>query len=216
MLGYLEWSKHHMTVFAIGIDHSKTVASWQPLFEEMGIDADLLHQATKHIATKQRPRYVDGHYFAIRDFCLSVLAVEAKRARQDDQYGTCVVCGNSGWVAVPRLDAIVDGIWRPTRSKAGSVGYQEYVVTCSCKIGRRVFDSHRHSKRDMPMTLETYQMNNPAWKEHQAQRAALKREEAIIRGRIKDRNDPYSKVVNRLIENSQEAGVSGETQEAPV
>jgi hypothetical protein len=167
MTGYEAWGESYSGIFGLtNPGDLLMVAAWEDVFDYAGYTLSELEAAKKSLATHggviKREEHLDAIQRWIREQRQEALAREQKAEERYDR-GTCIHCGNTGWVIVPHPKQIRDGQW---------LGTATATVTCSCWMGQRIDKTYRGPREEkpkdmrdlpLPMTLAFYQEHNPGW-----------------------------------------------------
>jgi hypothetical protein len=166
------WKTRYAPPFGMVSDVDEVMFdSWFDIFVHAGYTIAELDEArlALHLAPpKNRWEHLESIHRTVTQ-----LRKDAERKRRAEiapdgsEVGTCVDCGDTGWVTVPHPIHVTGGEW---------VGHGQYsyrptaAVVCRCYRGRRVMDGYdglQPKDRDRiarPMTLEQYQRSAPGWR----------------------------------------------------
>jgi hypothetical protein len=166
--GFVDWADDYCRVFGLGSDaEMRSVLALERVFELAGFTAAELKAATEWLSVHSPKLPLTDHRVAIRD---CVLQLRAKRNQQlidqaERSGQTCSLCGGSGFVTVPHLRSLTDGVW----DGGGTFGRRyTQAVSCTCGIGERKRESTTTELKDgrKPPTilgLSNYERTNPHW-----------------------------------------------------
>lgn len=192
-----QWASQHTSLFRFVKQEDRAmVRMWLPIFVSHGYTLAELIYATE-VMTRNPPKYPSDHLKCIRGI---IGAFRKKLSDEEqsawdaiDQFETCKDCQNTGWASVPHLRFVSSGSWD---CYPGAFYKPTQVVTCSCKMGRRIDATHIGKPR--PMALEQYEERNPDWR-HQA---SIYKEAVVAEGNVArlaaSRNYSPSQMVEEL------------------
>lgn len=165
------WAINHATIFGLSEDAEiSAIMAWR---EALGATDEELADATRYLSQNLEaltvpkdmpyPGKMTVHLMALRKRILWERAkrYEVEKPTWEDKYGTCARCSSSGFVIVPHLKFVKDGVWIPQIGGAGEEIFHTFAVQCHCALGNWARD---HTKQKS-MTLESYQASNPGWAE---------------------------------------------------
>jgi hypothetical protein len=208
MTGFSQWANDYCRTFGITAPAEKeTVQGWERLFELQFYDVNDLRGALGIMAVDQgfltalATRYAGKmvmHFDALSRRLRELRAIRDADARREHEqdYDTCTLCGNSGWVEVPHPADVRLGQWFPRGYTASESTYYTAVVYCRCWNGQRVERKYadpgttepvrgkptiRSSRIPATLTLERYEAKNPHWPEQMAARAEARLAEHVQR-----------------------------------
>src|SRR5262249_33508165 len=125
MKGFAAWAERHSRTFGLTDSEKPTLQSWEPLFETVGATSEDLQEATSYLAVNQQcftnseTRFLGKlpmHLALLQCRIREQRAIQEKKSlSESSMMGTCLTCGNTGRVIVPRLQSVKDGQWRPQR-----------------------------------------------------------------------------------------------------
>lgn len=175
---YESWVDAHCRSFAIAQpEWIAAFLSWEQAIVGLGATESELREATQRcLADRPKPQFPVEHLDAVQRHVGAQKTVARRRLAErqlDDGAGTCIYCGNSGWVAVPHPRFVLDGEWKPSRyhETTGLPIFVTSAVTCMCPRGRQTHETTLSAQTDrgrpLPVALEAYARNvNAAWREH--------------------------------------------------
>lgn len=144
---------------------------WRREFQAMGFTTDELHSATDYISREARGVTRWDHLQAIRDYIRRQRRVNIAKPRENaDTFGTCDLCGNTGWAGgLPHLSQLdpSSGEWLPLVDGRPVI---TMAAVCTCICGRWQLDAWEERDADYkkkyrkPMTLVEYTTRNSQWK----------------------------------------------------
>jgi ribosomal protein S27AE len=182
-----QWVNQHATSFGM-VEHQRNMLrSWREAFEAERYTLEELTSASKALLGIEN-LYPGNHAAAIGREIKNIRAIKYRQEsdKLDQDRGQCVNCGGSGMIIVPLIrPGIAPDEWRPLQIARGGATYYTMAVRCSCAKGRFMADHIRQPEK-VPMSIETYERHNPAWREQMAQRqeALLKRAQSRQTPRI--------------------------------
>jgi hypothetical protein len=177
-----QWAGYHCQLFGLtGEGQLAMVLSWESAFHLAGFTVADLAEASGHLAAFAAPKGQWEHLPAIQRRVNEqrLAAAESQRARlQDDDFGSCVWCGNSAFVVVPHLRFLSSGTpreWMPP--------FATQAVLCHCALARKVglclaqrAAADPKQAKNISLTLEQYEPLNPDWRKQLDAREAARRE----------------------------------------
>jgi hypothetical protein len=183
---YEQWWNHHATLFALGSAQDAALANaWEPMLRDYSLQE--LTEASNSLARMEPVPFRTQHLALLRrKITEAKLAFQEAQDRANEIQGViCPLCENTGWVSVPHLKYVINGVWQPLGNY-----YPAYNVLCSCAKGESLLNKQRIYREDkadliaackrkdpMSMSLDNYLQKNPFWREQVAERKALEKHE---------------------------------------
>jgi len=159
------WSAKHQLTF--GLNSEKDFAmidAWREAFERRGYTAAELTDATVWMAGNEPPVWRSEHLARIHKRIewarLAAYRKEQEATTAEAEFDRCRLCGSTGFVVVPHLKFVRDGIWAPP--------FYTYAVACHCRKGLRVYERLTQASVDNErcrpiVSIGDYEMANPYW-----------------------------------------------------
>jgi hypothetical protein len=159
------WVEYHAVLFGLdGEGETRTLLAWRETFAAQGFTAEELRAASLHLA-RDPPRYREEHLRRLQEVIHGRRAAVRRSAdllrEAEESEWVCPHCHACGWASVPHPRFLVEGEWRAD----GGGRLHTVAVLCSCNRGRR--EAELHAKAG-PLTLATYELRNPLWREQVA------------------------------------------------
>jgi hypothetical protein len=153
-----EWAENFALIFGLATDKDmQMLALWEELFRPY--TQDEMDAATRRVAQSGERLYKKADMLAALQQALNSQRIEndLRRRRPSEGRTLCGICGDSGYVVVPNLRAVDEGVW--THQTAGGFPCHTTAVLCGCGLGK-----HRAGTGASQMTLAEYEANNPEWR----------------------------------------------------
>ncbi len=154
---YATWAQRHGRLFGFTEADIATLMNW---FEILACyNPEYLDEASNRLARQEYPSFARDHLKAILPILRELegrrLQEQARVTRTDDR-GTCVKCGETGWICdLPNLRDLSGQEWR---------GRYTMAVCCPCQKGMAIITGWKDEKgRPRPITWEQYEAANPLW-----------------------------------------------------
>lgn len=187
---YEQWWTHHATLFALTGQQDVAMANaWSPMLIDYSLSE--LKEASNRIARMSPLPFRTQHLGLLRrSITEAKLAAQQTQDRaNEDKVEICPLCSNSGWVSVPHLKYVIDGVWHPNGNY-----YPVFNVLCQCSKGQSLLNKqrlYRESAKDlidtgkrkdpMSMSLEAYRQKNPWWEFQVKNRKDLEHHERLAK-----------------------------------
>lgn len=169
---YLDWVKNYLVANgANDATNQQMLLSWHVAFIALRATPQEMARATMDVlALTDRPIRMADHFAAIRATIVSNRSDAKNREIANysaEDRGACVLCGNTGSVAVPHPAKCDAERWQPVFTTAKTEFYPTAGVVCRCEAGRRIVACQMNNEgRPKQMTLDYYeQYVNGNWKE---------------------------------------------------
>lgn len=165
MTGFAEWAARHASIFGLTFHEDTAMfAAWEGVFEACGYSVEELQAATSEIAASTSPPSNRAQHLAeinriIRTKRRNLGQANEDLSRVEEGQDACETCRGCGFVIVPHLKCVVDGVWQSP--------FWTGAVTCFCVIGQRREHSNRQrldEGKSAPGSLTFYESRNPNWR----------------------------------------------------
>lgn len=173
---YDNWAVDHSVAFGFGVDQTKTVMAWGPVFAALFSEAELRSATSRMMAMEDAPKFASDHRAAV---IRSIQAARTNAGRKANTSslvsGACRDCGGCGIIVVPHPGTTDD---YPPRIKpvlpmprADPTGLTRTMGVCCvmCEAGGRTRAASEHHGRPLA-TISEYEHQYPNWREVQAER----------------------------------------------
>lgn len=187
---FVAWASRHAAVFGLFADgDSAMFAAWHDEFRMAGFDVADLHAATNHMAQVEAPKFRSDHLVIIQrivgDRRREAALKQQKAVEFDSGKSVCVLCGDTGAVAVPHPRFVLCGEWQFHGNAQITAA-----VLCFCWRGRRIGEAQKAWHPDLvrarggqQMTLEQYEQRIPRETWESLMRDQRERQKAARRAR---------------------------------
>lgn len=173
---YDNWAVDHSVAFGFGVDQTKTVMAWGPVFAALFSEAELRAATSRMMAMEDAPKFASDHRAAV---IRSIQATRTNAGRKANTSslvsGACRDCGGCGIIVVPHPGTTDD---YPPRIKpvlpmprADPTGLTRTMGVCCvmCEAGGRTRAASEHHGRPLA-TISEYEHQYPNWRQVQAER----------------------------------------------
>lgn len=173
---YDTWAVDHAVAFGFGVEQTKTVMAWGPVFAALFTEIELRGATARMLAMEDAPKFAADHRAAvIRSIQTHRTNMGRKAHTSSLVSGACRECGGCGIVVVPHPGCTDD---YPPRIKpvlpmprADPTGLTRTMGVCCvmCEAGGRTRAASEHHGRPLA-TISEYEHQYPNWRQVQAER----------------------------------------------